>query len=55
MEEFDPELFYSLSNLLKTDFTGKETGINYQISYQSWGVEKDYDLIENGENIAVTE
>lgn len=35
--ELDPELYSSLSNLLKEDYTGKETGLNFQINYLSWG------------------
>ena len=55
LEEFEPELFTSLKNLLKNDLTGKDSGIYFNITYKSWGEIKTLNLIQNGENIKVTE
>ncbi len=42
--------------ILKTDFTGKETGITFEISFESsYGMVKELNLIPNGSEIAVTE
>ena len=55
LEEFEPELYTSLKNLSKNDLTGKDSGFFFNISYKSWGEIKTLNLIENGENIKVTE
>lgn len=55
LEEFEPELFTSFKNLLKTDFTGKETGLTFCINYQSWGEILEKELKPNGSEIDVTE
>ena len=55
LEEFEPELYTSFKNLLKTDFTGKETGLTFAINYESWGEVLEKELKFNGSEIDVTE
>jgi hypothetical protein len=55
LREFDPQLFSTLSNILKLDLPeDNEMGITFEITYESWDVKKNYNLIENGHRVKVT-
>lgn len=55
LREFDPQLYATLSNILELDLPeDNEVGITFEITYESWDVKKNYNLIENGHRVKVT-
>lgn len=55
LAEIEPQLFSTLTNILAMDLPeGNEVGITFEISFDSWGISKNYNLIPNGHKTPVT-
>lgn len=55
LREVEPQLFSTLSNVLKLDLPpGNDVGLTFEISYESWGISKGYNLIPDGHKVPVT-
>jgi hypothetical protein len=55
MKQVDPQLFSTLTNILKMDLPKDNTfGISFEITYESWGISKGYNLIPDGHKVTVT-
>lgn len=55
LAEIDPDIFTTLNNLLTKDWTDKETGFLFVLSYETYGEVKEIELIPDGANVKVTE
>lgn len=55
LEQLDPQVYSTLTNILKLDFAkNPDTGVTFQISYTCWDAARVHDLVPNGCEISVT-
>jgi hypothetical protein len=55
LKEIEPEVYSTMVNILKTDWTMLETGMNFTVTYEFYGTAVNYELIPGGAGIDVTE
>lgn len=55
LQEIDPGIYTTLNNLLAKNWTGKETGLLFVVSYEQWGEVKEHELMQDGGSTTVTE
>ncbi len=53
LQEFEPELYTTLRNILYTDCDEIDMGVNFTVNYEIFGEVKTSELIPNGANITV--
>lgn len=55
LQQVDPQLFSTLSNILNMDLPpGNDFGITFEITFESWGIRKNFLLIPDGDKVPVS-